>query len=82
MASRIVDRLMIEQRRVPGEPVLTNLRGIDFDEWLLELDEPSRTRLERFLELAADATAVGKGWMDAEPLKRRNAVASQLRQID
>jgi len=61
MASRIVDRfLMTEQRRVAGKPVRTHRRRVDFDEWMLELDEPSRARLDRFLEFAANAIAIGE----------------------
>lgn len=61
-ASRIVDRfLMIEQRRVASKPVGTHRRRVDFDEWMLKLDEPSRARLDRFLEFAANAIALGEG---------------------
>jgi hypothetical protein len=52
---------MIEQRQVGGKPILTHRRRFDFHEWILKLDELSRTRLERFLELAANAIALGKG---------------------
>ena len=31
----------------------------DFHQWILNLDEPSRARFERFIEFAADATALG-----------------------
>jgi hypothetical protein len=61
MASLTIDRFMTEQRQVRGKPVRTRRRGLDFDAWILALDEPSRTRLERFLELAADAITLGKG---------------------
>jgi hypothetical protein len=70
MASSIVDRLMIERRQVRGKPVRTDRPRFDFNAWMLELDEPSRTRLERFLELAADAIAVGEGPADAVPQSR------------
>jgi len=40
----------------------------DFHQWILELDEPSRARFERFIEFAADATALGNGVTRAEHL--------------
>ena len=60
-AGRIVDRFMIKQRQVRGKPLLTQRRGFDFHKWIPELDEPSRTRLERFLESVAKAIVLGKG---------------------
>jgi hypothetical protein len=68
MASRIVDRLLIlEQRRVAGKPVCRNRGRVDFDAWLLELDQPSRARLDRFLEFAANAIALGEGSANPVP---------------
>jgi hypothetical protein len=32
-------------------------RHVDFDQWILELDESSRARFEDFLELVAEAVA-------------------------
>ena len=39
----------------------------DFHQWILDLDEPSRARFERFIDLATDATALGNGGAGAEP---------------
>ena len=38
---------------------------VDFDQWIRELDESSRARFERFLELAAEVVAHGEGGADA-----------------
>jgi hypothetical protein len=61
IASGIVDCLMNDQRLEGSKPILSHRRRFDFNEWILELDEPSRTRLERFFDLAANAIALGKG---------------------
>jgi hypothetical protein len=60
MDSRILDCSTIEQRQVGGQQILPERRRFDFDEWILELDEPSRTRLERFFDLVANAIVLGK----------------------
>jgi hypothetical protein len=50
---------------VPGT-FFTPRPRFDFHQWILELDEPSRARFERFIEFAADATALGNGGTGAE----------------
>jgi hypothetical protein len=57
-------------------------RPFDFQEWMLQLDEPSRTRLDRFLEFAANAIAIGHGSRDAVPSRDPTRATTKLRQTD
>jgi hypothetical protein len=48
----------------------------DFHQWILELDEPSRDRFERFIELVAEAAALGTGGAGAEASARQIAASA------
>jgi hypothetical protein len=61
---------MIEQRHVSGKPAPSHRQRFVFDRWIRELDEPSRARFERILEVATEAIAYGKGGADAVPRAR------------
>jgi hypothetical protein len=40
---------------------VTAYEGFNFSRWMHELDSESRVRLDRFLEMAAEAMPKGKG---------------------
>jgi hypothetical protein len=45
--------------RVAPSTFVTPRQRCDFHQWILELDEPSRARFERFIDLVAEAAALG-----------------------
>jgi hypothetical protein len=55
-----------ERKQISDRVLRRARRGqvVDFEQWIRELDESSRARLERFLDLAAEAIAHGEGGVD------------------